>query len=84
MEILKPPQDKRLYRRIQLASGMHVLLISDPEMAHSLEEETEAQAGEKALEGDSGSDSGSEEVCQCETPLGAGIYISNIQHRSMC
>lgn len=65
-EILKPPQDKRLYRRIQLASGMHVLLISDPEMSHSLEEdpETDAQPKAEAMEGDAGegTDSGSEEA----------------------
>ena len=35
-EILKSPQDKRLYRRIVLANGLEALLISDPDMAHSL------------------------------------------------
>eukprot|EP00884_Botryococcus_braunii_P020235 jgi/Botrbrau1/6896/Bobra.67_3s0015.1 len=31
-EIIKSPQDKKLYRRVTLQNGMHVLLISDPEM----------------------------------------------------
>ena len=31
-EISKPLTDKRLYRRVELANGMVVLLISDPDM----------------------------------------------------
>ena len=49
-EILKSPQDKRLYRRIVLANGLDALLISDPEMAHSLAED-ERQDGEEEDEG---------------------------------
>ena len=53
-EILKSPQDKRLYRRIVLANGLEALLISDPEMAHSLAEE------EQPGEHDDGEDDGSD------------------------
>ena len=49
-EILKPPQDKRLYRRIVLANRLEALLISDPEMAHSLAED-EQQDGDEEEDG---------------------------------
>lgn len=59
VEILKPPQDKRLYRRIKLSNGMNVLLISDPEMGNSL---TEEHPDEDEMDGDA-ADSGSDEAC---------------------
>jgi hypothetical protein len=47
-EILKSPQDKRLYRRVVLANGLEALLISDPEMAHSLAEDEQTGEHEDA------------------------------------
>lgn len=58
VEILKPPQDKRLYRRIKLPNGMNVLLISDPEMGNSL---TEENPDENEMDGEA-ADSGSDEA----------------------
>ena len=35
VEVLKSPQDKKLYRYLRLDSGMSVLLISDPDINSS-------------------------------------------------
>ena len=53
-EILKSPQDKRLYRRIVLANGLEALLISDPEMAHSLAEDEQQDDDDEHDEGEGG------------------------------
>ncbi|KAK9862426.1 hypothetical protein WJX84_001898 [Apatococcus fuscideae] len=39
VEVVKSPQDSRQYRYIELANGMKVLLISDPDMAGAEEDE---------------------------------------------
>ncbi len=56
VEILKSPQDQRLYRRVVLANGLEALLISDPEMAHSLAEDEQQEDDQ-----DEGEDDGSDE-----------------------
>ena len=57
VKILKSPQDKRLYRRMVLANGLEALLISDPEMAHSLAEDEQQDDNDEPDEGeDDGSD----------------------------
>ena len=52
-DILKSPQDRRLYRRLVLPNGMMVLLIHDPEMAAAVE---------GAEENEGASEDGSDEV----------------------
>jgi hypothetical protein len=42
-EIVKSPMDKRLYRRLVLANGLSVLLISDPEMTDAAATEADEE-----------------------------------------
>jgi len=65
VEILKSPQDQRLYRRVVLANGLEALLISDPEMAHSLAEDEQQ-------EDDDEDDGGDEEVLTAPDALQHG------------
>ena len=61
--IVKPPADKKLYRRLRLPNGMLVLLISDPAITkqsstHSHSEQPQSLSEEDSGEEDSSASSG--------------------------
>ncbi|KAK9797401.1 hypothetical protein WJX73_004607 [Symbiochloris irregularis] len=95
-QVVASPQDKRHYRRLRLDNGLHVLLISDPEISlpevtdesqsedsASLNSENDGSIeGEDASEdGEGGRDRGPSFVKQAAAALAVGIgSLSDPQH----
>ena len=63
VEVVKSPQDTRLYRYLELENGLRVLLISDPEMAGA-EEDDDDDDDDYTDESESGSEEGPDEFDQ--------------------
>ena len=73
--IVKPPADKKLYRRLRLLNGMLVLLISDPAITKQSSIHSHGGQPQSMSEEDSGDDDNSEDSDEVAAELRQALCL---------